>query len=176
MPETRPATFWKVSKRQFTQDFYGETAETAAALAETDFISEIYSGITLPTRATTGSAGYDFYLPYAVTFDNTPRVIQTGVRVKLDPGWVLLLLPRSGLGFKYGMRLRNTVGVIDSDYFNAKNEGHIMASVVSDEPFTLKAGDRFLQGIIMPYGVAANDTTLMKQRDGGFGSTGGTLN
>lgn len=112
-------------------------------------------------------------MPHNRYFDeNTPVLIATGVRVCIEPGWFLACLPRSGLGFKYGMTLRNTMGVIDSDYYHADNEGHIMASIKVDVPVTLQAGDRFMQGIFMPYGISENGNSSMEKRTGGMGSTG----
>ena len=159
--ENKVATFMKVTKQQYTQD----TGDPAG-----------YDLITLPRRATTGSAGYDFYLPKSIYVSNEPVLVHTGIRVRIDPGWVLALFPRSGLGFKYGLRLLNTTGIIDSDYFEAANEGHIAAKIVSDTPVELKAGDRFMQGILLPYGIATNDHILMAHRQGGFGSSGGMSN
>ena len=70
----------------------------------------------LPRRATTGSAGYDFHIPAALTLAPGETVkIPTGIRAKMDDGWVLQIFPRSGLGFKYRVQLNNTVGIIDSD-------------------------------------------------------------
>lgn len=91
----------------------------------------------------------------------------------MEPGWLLALLPRSGLGFKNGFRLANTVGVIDSDYSNADNEGHIMAKALASKPLALHKGDRFLQGILIPYGLAGEEVMNFAARTGGFGSTGG---
>ena len=91
----------------------------------------------------------------------------------MEPGWLLALLPRSGLGFKNGFRLANTVGIIDSDYSNADNEGHIMAKVLASKPLALHKGDRFLQGILIPYGLAGEEVMNFAARTGGFGSTGG---
>lgn len=59
------------------------------------------------------------------------------------------------------------------DYFEADNEGHIAAKITTEEPFKLDAGDRFMQGIIMPYLTVTNDNPIEKKRKGGFGSTGG---
>ena len=172
----RVATFMKVSETQFLMDACGISPENAQKLAdlrkESGTPALYYDDIKLPCRATTGSAGYDFYMPFPVTITATPKLVHTGIRVRLDKGWMLALFPRSGFGFKYGMRLINTVGIIDSDYFNAKNEGHIAAKLVADEPVELKTGDRFMQGILLPYGVATNDHILMAQREGGMGSTG----
>ena len=53
--------------------------------------------------------------------------IPTGIRARIREDYVLMLYPRSSLGFKYRLQLNNTVGVIDADYYNATNEGHIFA-------------------------------------------------
>ena len=73
---------------------------------------------------------------------------------------------------KYGFELLNTVGIIDSDYYNNEsNEGHIMVACKVSEPVTLNRGDRFVQGIITPYYLMENDNVNNK-RIGGMGSTG----
>ena len=88
---------------------------------------------------------------------------------------MLCLFPRSGLGFKHRVQLDNTVGIIDSDYYNSSNEGHIMVKLScdahdEDHSVTLAAGDGFAQGIFMPFGIT-NDDKADGIRDGGFGST-----
>ena len=87
----------------------------------------------MPERATVGSAGYDFFSPidFALAPGETIK-IPTGIRAKIDDGWVLKIYPRSGLGFKFRLQLNNTVGIIDSDYFYSDNEGHIMAKITND--------------------------------------------
>lgn len=141
------------------------------------FWRDIYTNIDLPSRSTEGSAGYDFHMPFSAAFRAGRAVedavtIPTGIRCRIEPGWMLALFPRSGLGFKHGMRLMNTVGVIDSDYYHADNEGHIMAKICSDANFVANEGDRFMQGVLIPFGVASNDDAAGKPRTGGFGSTG----
>ena len=133
------------------------------------------SEVSLPKRATAGSAGYDFVSTLDVTIPaGGTALIPTGIRAEMEPGWVLLLFPRSSLGFKYGMRLSNTVGVIDSDYAFAKNEGHIMVKLRNplSEPVTIGRGERFCQGVFLPFGTAEEDEVLTG-RTGGFGSTNG---
>lgn len=167
--------FKKVSYDQFAKDC--KSLESAGALwfASDDEIKKAYDSIRLPRRATNGSAGYDFFIPFPASFITiNPVLIPTGIRVQLDPGQFLMCVPRSGLGFKYGMRLRNSVGIIDEDYFHAENEGHIMAKICCDEPFKLDAGDRFMQGIIVKYSTVENDEPISGKRTGGFGSTGGS--
>ena len=132
------------------------------------------SAIPLPTRATAGSAGYDFICPADITLQPGEAVtIPTGIRCEMQPGWVLMVFPRSGLGFKHQVRLANTVGVIDSDYFHAANEGHIMVRIVNggDHAVSNAKGERFCQGVFLPHGLAEEDEVLA-DREGGFGSTG----
>ena len=141
-------------------------------LIETDeTIFDIWDAIKLPTRATEYSAGYDFFMPYNAFIDGKPQLIPTGIRAKIAPGWFLMCCPKSGLGFKYEMRLANTIGIIDGDYFNSDNEGHIMAKISASKVFYLRGGDKFMQGIFLPFGVTINDNTT-GIRNGGFGSTG----
>ena len=132
------------------------------------------SAIPLPARATAGSAGYDFICPADITLQPGEAVtIPTGIRCEMQPGWVLMVFPRSGLGFKHQVRLANTVGVIDSDYFHAANEGHIMVRIVNggDHAVSIAKGERFCQGVFLPHGLAEEEDVLA-DREGGFGSTG----
>ena len=133
----------------------------------------VYDKIILPKRATSGSAGYDFFAPEEFTLaPNQTIKIATGIRVRIDEGWVLKLYPRSSLGFKYRLSLDNTVGIIDSDYFNADNEGHIFIKMTNngDKPLTVEQGKAFAQGIFVEYGVTVDDDCV-EVRTGGFGST-----
>lgn len=132
-----------------------------------------WENIALPRRATAGSAGYDFRAPEGFTLEPGASVkVPTGVRARIEPGWVLLLFPRSGLGFKYRLQLNNTVGVIDSDYFGAKNEGHIFIKLTNagDRALSVAAGEAFAQGVFLPYGLTVDDRAD-GVRTGGFGST-----
>lgn len=163
------AKFEKVSFEQFFKDMI----DTSGMLDNT--IEETYKNIKLPKRATTGSAGYDFYSP--IDFELKPGEtikIPTGIRCLVDENWVLQIYPRSGLGFKYRLQLDNTVGIIDSDYSNSDNEGHIFIKITNDsnEGKTVKvdAGTGFAQGIFLPYGITVDDDTD-GIRNGGFGST-----
>lgn len=164
------AKFHKVSMEQFKKDWEDTFPET---LAET--IDEIYNNINLPKRATTGSAGYDFYSPIDITLKPAQTIkIPTGIRAEIEDGWVLKCYPRSGLGFKFRLQMNNTVGIIDSDYFHSSNEGHIFAKITNDtnEDKTLQipVGTGFMQGIFVEYGITFDDEVTMI-RDGGFGST-----
>ena len=87
---------------------------------------------------------------------------------------MLKCYPRSGLGFKYRMQLDNTVGIIDSDYYNADNEGHIMAKITNDTKedkiMEIENGKGFMQGIFVEYGITEDDDAN-GIRTGGFGHT-----
>ena len=129
--------------------------------------------INEPMGATKGSAGYDFYSPLSFVLEPGETIkIPTGIRCGMNNDWVLMLFPRSGLGFKYRIRLENTVGIIDSDYFYSDNEGHIMVKITNEGVKTMKVakGDGFCQGIFLPYGITEDDKTE-GTRNGGFGST-----
>ena len=155
------AAFGHVSAAQYAKD---QSREDALPVER----------IPLPKRATAGSAGYDFICPAEVVIPaGQDALIATGIRAEMDPGWVLMLFPRSGLGFKHGIRLCNTVGIIDSDYARAENEGHILVKLQnpSDHPVVLGRGERFCQGVFLPYGTA-EETEDFAERTGGFGSTG----
>ena len=167
----RVARFEKVSIRQFREAAH----KALPGLGDTD-IDAAYAGVTLPRRATAGSSGYDIRAPFAFTLKpGEDIVIPTGIRVWIAPGWWLMLMPRSGLGFRFYTRLANTVGNIDSDYYGADNEGHIMVKLrlemTGGESRTFEAGTAVCQGVFVPFGITEDDSATEK-RTGGFGSTG----
>lgn len=164
----RVARFEKVSFEQFKKDYF-DTFNTL------DNVEEIYNSIKLPTRATKGSAGYDYFAPFDITLKPGETIkIPTGIRCYMEEGWVLKNYPRSGLGFKFRLQLNNTVGIIDSDYYYSSNEGHIMSKITNDsnenKTVSIKKGDGFIQGIFLEYGITYDDE-VNEIRDGGFGST-----
>ena len=120
-----------------------------------------------------GSAGYDFFAVDDFVLNPGETItIPTGVRVKIDEGWVLKIYPRSSLGFKYRATLNNTVGIIDSDYYYSDNEGHIFVRMTNlgDKVMEVKQGQGFAQGIFVEYGITYDDD-VTTSRNGGFGST-----
>lgn len=155
--------FTKISKKQFEEDFK-------------TYMYAQYDDIKLPSRATEYSAGYDIYAPFDIHIEPGKTVkFPTGIRVELDTDKFLLIVPRSGLGFKYGIHLNNTVGVIDCDYINSSNEGHIWVKLhypqeLFNGVLVIPKGEAVCQGIILPYFKVENDNAT-EQRTGGFGST-----
>ena len=164
------AKFSKVSYEQFANDW-----KNVFPLSTDEEIEATYDSIMLPRRSTVGSAGYDFYLPDDVDVPNGyAALIPTGIRCEIKEGWMLSLFPRSGHGFKYGIHLANTVGIVDADYAFADNEGHIMVKLVNDsilrKDVYFKKHTAFCQGILMPFGITVDDE-VEAVRHGGFGST-----
>lgn len=167
--------FQAISFEQFQADFAG--TDLQAVLEENDWYS--FWDTTLdPSRATEGSMAYDLFAPFDFSLLPGEEIkIPTGCRLYIEQGLRvgLLVLPRSGSGFKYYVRLANTVGVIDSDYYGSSNEGHLYVKVrneSSDKQWQVKRGDAFAQAILVPYLVTDRDGSKKKQvRNGGFGST-----
>ena len=130
----------------------------------------------VPTGGTRGAAGYDLYSDneYPVTIKpGTVIKIPTGIGIAIPEGCVGLIFPRSGLATKMGLRLANSVGVIDSDY-----RGNIIVALYNDskEDRIIEPHERIAQIVIIPYchvnfeEVKSLDST--ERGTGGFGSTG----
>ena len=163
------AKFEKISEWQMFKD----VDKLKGCAPNLNDIKDLHDGLKLPQRATKGSAGYDFYLPHDIIIPpKSSLVIPTFIRCKIKNNYVLMLFPRSGQGFKYGIRLQNTCGIIDSDYYNSDNEGHIMVKLYNpnNDEFELEKGTAFCQGIFVPFGITIDDR-VSKYRNGGFGST-----
>ncbi len=166
----RVAHFEKVSKERFIQDFI----DTFNYYTE-DKALEVLDEIELPKRATTKSAGYDIFTPISFSLAPGETIkIPTGIRVKMRDDYVFMIYPRSGLGFKYRLQLNNTVGVIDADYYDSDNEGHIFVKITNDSNegkiLDITKGTAFAQGIFMQYGIT-DDDEVNTLRNGGLGST-----
>lgn len=131
----------------------------------------------MPRRMTKNSCGYDFYAPETiemepgkwytldtgVCFDGTEQPRFDGALIS---DWFMMVVPRSSYGMKYGLKIKNTVGIIDMDYRDT-----IKASISVDVPFTLEKGERFMQGIVIPFGKFAKEIYASDVRNGGIGST-----
>ena len=161
----RVGKFEKISLEQWHKD-YGNDSE-----GNSDKILEEI--IKIPTRATQKSAGYDIVTPIDIDLKPGEMVkFPTGLRCKIENGWFLGIFPKSGLGFKYSLRLSNSTGIIDEDYYNSDNEGHIWAKMQNDgeKEFHIEKGKAVCQGIFLPYGLTYDDDAD-GIRNGGLGST-----
>lgn len=168
-----PRTVAKFEKVTWGQYCDSRGWDPANVLTEGSNVKE-YDDIKLPKRATKGSAGYDFFAPFDFSLEPRETIkIPTGIKAKIADGFVLKEYLRSSLGFKYRVRLDNTVGIIDSDYYNnEKNEGHIFIKITNEGNKTLevKKGDAFCQGIFSEY-FLAEEEEVTEERTGGIGST-----
>ena len=127
----RIAKFEKISFGQFKTDWIDTFTGTSQ-----EAVTQIYEGIQMPRRATSGSAGYDFFTPVEITLKPGETIkVPTGIRANMEEGWVLQIFPRSSLGFKFRLQLNNTVGIIDSDYYYSDNEGHMFIKVTNESSF-----------------------------------------
>ena len=128
----------------------------------------------LPRRETANAAGYDIKSQADVTVKpGEIKLIPTGLKAYMDEDEVLYLYDRSSNPRKKGIVLINSVGVIDSDYYNnPDNEGHIMAQVmnITDKEVTITRGERIMQAVFSKF-LKTEDDFAEGKRTGGFGST-----
>jgi dUTP pyrophosphatase len=135
-------------------------------------------GLALPAYETTGAAGMDLRAAIAegetvVLAPGQRRLIPTGLKIALEPGYEAQVRPRSGLALKHGVTCLNAPGTIDSDY---RGEVGVILINHGDLPFEIQRGERIAQMVIAPYtqaalhAVEALDETA--RGAGGFGSTG----
>lgn len=161
------AKFEKVSSEEFEKSIRNTFPNMIENMRlPTTEMLKLYNSIELPKRATKCSAGYDFFIPVDIGTIKTGEtiLIPTGIKCRMNYGWVLQIYPRSGHGFKYGIHLANTVGIIDGDYHNnCSNEGHIFVKVVNDSSLAsdihLFKGEAFCQGVFVPFGITEDDKT-----------------
>lgn len=158
--------FEKVSFQQYLLDNPLKDVETAF---------KEWEEIKLPVRATKGSAGYDFFLPYDICLEDGQQLdVYTGIRCSMPINVVLLCMPKSGIGSRYRLQFNNTIGVVDCDFFYSDNEGHIKAVIINDnrlgQKLELNRGKAFFQGVFVNYLTTIDDCTN-GIRNGGYEST-----
>ncbi len=150
--------FEKISFKQFKKDIKDD--------------KKLYESYRLPSRNSTNAAGYDFYLIENIEIKPNEIIkIPTGVKAYFKPDEVLFLIVRSSTGFKYNIRLVNQVGVIDSDYYNNKdNEGHIFIKIQNEGKETVKfnAGDHIVQGIFINFLKTNSDKNIESERTSNY--------
>ena len=141
-----------------------------------EYVTRSNKDFDLPRRQTAKSAGYDFYSPEDFTlYPGEIKEIKLQVKVQIKDGELLWLVPRSSLGWKYNVRLVNTVGIIEPDYYgNPDNEGELGLKLENcgERILYVKKNDRLIQGIFLKFDITEDDQAS-GTRVGGFGSTGG---
>ena len=137
-------------------------------------LKALHPNVRMPEKKTPGAAAYDIYMPEAGNLlPGRWLTVPLGFAIEIPPGYAAELLPRSGAGRDLGLRLRNTTGLIDSDY---REEVKAAIEFVGATNLTSwRAGDRLLQLRIVP--VVPSTMTWAEdldktERTGGFGSTG----
>ena len=150
--------FEKISFEQFKKDVCDDI--------------ELYKEYSLPKRETKYAAGYDFYSLFDFTLKPGEILkLSTGVKADMMSDEVLLLVDRSGMGFKYNIRMCNQVGVIDKDYYNNKNnEGHIFFRLQNEgnKDWVIKKGEGIGQGIFMKYLTCDDEYNNFKERESNY--------
>jgi dUTP pyrophosphatase len=131
--------------------------------------------IVLPERKTKGSAGYDLSCAIDLIIKSkTIEFVPTGLKAYMQSDEVLQVFPRSSLSFKKHLVKLNSVGIIDSDYYNnPDNEGEIMLILYNfgEQDVLISKGERVAQGVFSKYLTVDGENNNIK-RLGGFGSTG----
>lgn len=140
-------------------------------------IKKLSPSATIPAQATDGSAGSDLCADLGEEdihlLPGETKLIHTGIAIALDPKTVGLIFPRSGLATKRGLRLANSVAVIDSDY-----RGELLVALHNDsfKIQTILNGERIAQLVIVPYlnpeFEEVDELPSTDRGTGGFGSTG----
>ncbi len=150
--------FEKISFEQFKNDIKDD--------------KNLYEEYLLPMRNSSKTAGYDFYLIEDVTIKvGEIKKIPTGIKSYYEDDEMLFLIIRSGMGFKYNLRLCNQIGVIDADYYNnLENEGHMWFKIQNEgtEDVTFKKGEAIIQGIFLKYLTTKSDLNKNQKRIGKY--------
>lgn len=123
-----------------------------------------------PIKATSGSAAFDIYAQEDLVIKNEPITFDLGFATEIPEGYAAILAPRSGLGTKYGVKLSNTVGLIDSDF---RNEWK--ATLSANKEVSISRGERFLQFFLIKvdeFQIEITESLTKTERKGGYGSTG----
>ena len=131
-------------------------------------------GIELPQYKHAGDACMDLrvYPDQAITVGpNQCHVFDTCLKFDIPEGHVMLVYPRSGLGVKSGIVLRNLTGVIDSNFTDTIKVGLVNNST---EDFIVSPGDRVAQFMIVPYPMMDIEEGIVEDsgRGAGLGSSG----
>lgn len=163
--------FEKISPEQFYKDTY----DNVFSCLNLELITEELQNLKLPQRATKKSSGYDFYSVCDFALDPNEEIkLPTGIKIYMQDDEELLIFPRSSVGFKYNVKINNTIGKIDADYYqNEDNEGHVWIKFTNtgNKIWEVKQGDAVAQGTFYKYLIADNDIPKSKERTGGLGST-----
>jgi len=133
-------------------------------------------GIPLPSRATSGSAGYDLCAAVQQDLVLAPgdrALVPTGYQIAIPPGYEGQIRPRSGLALSHGILVPNAPGTIDSDY---RGELRVILLNAGEKSYTICRGDRIAQLVIAPVTTAefceCDQLEATDRGERGFGHSG----
>ncbi len=138
-------------------------------------ITRLRADITLPTYATDGSVAFDL-APAEMVVIPAGKIVMapTGLVIQTPPGYALVIAPRSSLFRTKGLRLGNTIGIIDQDFCGPEDELFICLWNSTLQDVTVQQGERLAQGLFVAITQAHWDEGQALPRSrGGWGSTGG---
>lgn len=134
-------------------------------------IKKVHPDAKIPKYAHKGDAGFDIYIPETVVIlPGERKSVPIGLAMEIPEGHAGLLLDKSGLSHKHG--IKSFGGVIDSGY---RGEIHAGLMNLGDKPYTFEKGDKLIQMLIMPVqGVEILETEELTDSDRGIGAFGST--
>lgn len=152
-----------------------EEAKNRFLKTDIDLLIKLDKGGKIPTYAHETDACADIYAAVDITLPphSFSNMIPTGLYIALPENWVAKIAPRSSIGAKTGLRLSNSIGIIDADY---RGEIGVLYDNFSDSAYTIKAGDRIAQMWVEPVAhfkpVIVDILPSSERGEGGFGSSG----
>lgn len=130
----------------------------------------LHNYATIPTRATSGSAGFDLYTTDPVIcWPGQIVKIPTGIACALPEGTAGFVWPRSSMAVNYGFAI--LAGVVDADF---RGEVHVVGVVMGERPMEVRRGERIAQMVVKPIETQSQEVTELPDTTrgvGGFGST-----
>ena len=145
------------------------------------YVQRISEDAVIPSFAHAYDAGADIYAIQDDTINpGETRLIPTGLKMAIPVGYAVLIYPRSGLSLKTGLRIANSVGVVDAGYLD---EIKVIITNTASEPYTIKKGDRFAQFVayklpainyeeVTEVELFSSVNRVNENGDSGFGSSG----
>ena len=139
-------------------------------------IKRIDRELPLPMYESKGAAGFDFLAREDKTIQPEEIALVPGnIIVEIPEGYMLVVASRSSTPKKKGLTFPHGIGVIDSDFRGPEDEIWIQVKNFTDQPVTVKRGEKIAQGIFVPVAQAEWEEIdqVSAPTRGGRGSTGG---
>ena len=111
-------------------------------------IKALHNNFVMPVKSTERAGAFDIYMPESGSVSgHATKLVGLGFAAEVPENHVALILPRSGVGSKYGVELNNTCGVIHPD-----NQGEWKATLKTKTgtSYHWEQEDQVLQFIVVP--------------------------